>query len=76
MFNPIRQSERFLGDGHYVRKFLPIFQDVPVKYLHQPVNYQEVLADEFNITLGVDYPHFIVDHKTQRDHVMTIFKQY
>lgn len=76
VFNPIRQSERFLGDGAYVRKFLPIFEGVPVKYIHEPIKYEAKLKDEFNITLGDDYPHYIVDHKTQRDHVINVFEKF
>lgn len=76
MFNPVRQSERFLGNGEYVRKFLPIFKDVPVKYMHEPVKYAYALKVDFNITLGEDYPYFIVDHKTQRAYVIELFQQY
>lgn len=76
VFNPVRQSERFLGDGAYVRQYLPVLKHVPVKYLHAPIKYEDILKNNYNITLGKDYPYFIVDHKTQRDHMVNQFEKF
>ncbi len=76
VFNPIRQSERFLGDGAYIKQYFPVFKDVPVKFIHHPIKYEAALKGDYNITLGVDYPYFIVDHKTQRDHMVNKFESF
>lgn len=73
MFNPIRQSERFDKDALYIKKYIPIFDNVPAKLLHHPVQHQTQLVKK-GIQLGKDYPKPIVDHTVAREHVMTIFK--
>ena len=73
MFNPTRQSERFDKDALYIKKYIPIFDHVPAKFLHHPFQYQTQLVKK-GIQLGEDYPKPIVDHKVAREYVMTIFK--
>lgn len=73
MFNPTRQSERFDKDALYIKKYIPIFDNVPAKFLHHPFQYQTQLVKK-GIQLGEDYPKPIVDHKVAREYVMTIFK--
>ena len=34
MFNPIRQSERFDAKALYIKTYLPIFNQIDAKYLH------------------------------------------
>ena len=65
VFNPSRQSEKFDPEGRYIKKYLPIFADVPAKYLHEPWLYKNEL-EELGIQLGVDYPERIVNHDEQR----------
>ena len=73
MFNPIRQSERFDKDALYIKKFIPQFDHVPAKLIHNPLKNQDKLKQE-GITLDEDYPKPIVDHKSARDVVITTFK--
>lgn len=73
MFNPTRQSERFDKDALYIKKYIPIFDNVPAKFLHHPFQHQTQLVKK-GIQLGEDYPKPIVDHKVAREYVMTIFK--
>lgn len=75
MFNPIRQSERFDKDALYIKKFIPILNEVPAQYLHDPYKHEEKLK-QYDIKLGEDYPKPIVNHKKARDYVMEQFKKY
>lgn len=65
IFSPTRQSERFDPDGEFIKKYLPVFKNVPGKYLHAPWEHTAKLA-EFGIELGKHYPKPIVDHAERR----------
>lgn len=62
VFNPWMQSERFDAEGIYIKKFIPELADIPVKDLHKPI---------LNHRL---YPSPIVDHKTQKDKALMLYK--
>lgn len=62
IFNPWSQSKRFDPNGEYIYRYLPELQDVPSKLLHEPI-------------LGhTSYPEPVVDHKTQREKALALFK--
>ncbi|MCI2948201.1 DNA photolyase family protein [Staphylococcus caledonicus] len=73
MFNPIRQSERFDKDALYIKKFIPLFDDISAKLIHDPLKNKAQLEEE-GVKLGTDYPQPIVDHKNAREYVMETFK--
>ncbi|MGI2242544.1 cryptochrome/photolyase family protein [Staphylococcus cohnii] len=76
MFNPIRQSERFDAQGYFIKTQLEIFNDVSIKYIHDPTKYKDKLQEIYHIEIGKDYPQTIVNHKNSRDYVMDKFKQF
>lgn len=65
IFSPSRQSERFDPEGEFIKRFLPVFKDVPGKYLHAPWEHTAKLA-EYGIELGKHYPKPVVDHGERR----------
>jgi deoxyribodipyrimidine photo-lyase len=65
VFNPMKQSEKFDAEGKFIKKHLPIFKDVPSKYLHEPWLYKKEL-ESFGIKLGENYPERIVVHEERR----------
>jgi deoxyribodipyrimidine photo-lyase len=75
MFNPIRQSEKFDKDAIFIQKYLPIFQNVPIKMIHQPWIYEKEIQS-FGIILGKNYPYPIVDLSQRRKEVLSIFEHY
>lgn len=67
VFNPIRQSERFDPDGHFIRKYIPELADIPIKHLHFPHDYIE--------QQGLDvYWQPLVDHKSARLRAIAFYK--
>ncbi|GGX05149.1 deoxyribodipyrimidine photo-lyase [Pigmentiphaga litoralis] len=73
IFSPSRQSERYDPDGEFIKRFLPVFKDVPGKYLHAPWEHTAKLA-EFGIELGKHYPKPVVDHDERRLKALNLFK--
>ena len=73
MFNPIRQSERFDKEALYIKTFVPQFNDIDAKYLHDTHKHQNQLQSQ-GIELGKDYPKQMVDHGKSREYVMSAFK--
>lgn len=67
IFNPITQGERFDIQGEFIRSWLPALREVPNKFIHKPWTWQH-----FD---GVDYPPPIVDHKTQREITLALYKE-
>jgi len=66
IFNPITQAQKFDPSGAYVRKYLPILQEVNIKHIHDG----EKIAKLYNI----DYPLPITDYKLSREEVINMFK--
>jgi len=66
--NPWTQSARFDADGTYIRRWVPELKSVDAKKLHAPPK------DGGPIAGG--YPAPIVDHKTERERTLEIFKRH
>ena len=43
-FNPMLQSKRFDPEAVYIRRYLPELTNVPLKHIHNPVQYALPLA--------------------------------
>jgi deoxyribodipyrimidine photo-lyase len=59
-FNIVKQSKDYDQHGDYVRLWLPELKDVPTALVHEPWKMTQFQQIEFNVRLGVDYPHPIV----------------
>lgn len=75
IFNPHTQSEKFDPVGLFIKKYLPIFSDVPGNLLHN-IQESENALKKYNITLGVDYPKPIVEHKSARAKVLALYEKF
>ncbi|WP_405229545.1 cryptochrome/photolyase family protein [Lentisalinibacter sediminis] len=74
IFNPVRQGERFDGDGSYVRRWVPELEHVPDRYVHEPWKLPADEARRIGFTLGRDYPRPIVDLKQSRKEALEALK--
>lgn len=66
IFNPVRQGQQFDADGTYVRRWLPVLQNLPDKYLHAPWTAPDAVLRDAGVKLGENYPKPIVDHAAAR----------
>ena len=60
-FNILKQSKDYDPQGEYVKHWLPELANVPAVKVHEPWKLQPVEQQRFNIRIGVDYPHPVVD---------------
>lgn len=75
VLNPVLQSFRFDKSGKYIKKYLPLFKDVPSELLHDTMENIESLKS-YGIILGENYPLPIVDHKISREHIIYKHNEY
>lgn len=74
IFAPVLQGEKFDGEGHYVRHWVPELARMPAQWIHQPwAAPMDVLAGA-GVVLGKNYPHPVVDHATARAEALAAFK--
>lgn len=55
LFNPLLQSEKFAGDGVYIKQWLPVLRGLPAKFIHAPWLKPNVVAS-YGIKQGENYP--------------------
>jgi deoxyribodipyrimidine photo-lyase len=67
IFNPIRQSERFDPEGHFIRQYCPELSELDHQSIHNP--------HESKNSVISDYPKPIVDYNTMRQMVIAEFKK-
>ncbi len=75
IFNPITQGEKFDPDGAYVKAYVPELARVPAKFIHKPWELSELEQEAVGCVLGRDYPRPIVDHKTQREKALALYRR-
>lgn len=71
IFNPIVQSRKFDGDGSYIKTWLPILNNIPEKYIHDPWNYD---LSSYGIIIGKQYPWPIINHDIEKKISLDLYK--
>ncbi|MCL4166820.1 UNVERIFIED_CONTAM: hypothetical protein GTU68_007848 [Idotea baltica] len=66
--NPWSQTKRFDPNGRYIRKWVPELAGVPDKQLYQ--------APSDGLPIASGYPAPIVDHGTERQVTLALFKKH
>ncbi len=66
IFNPISQSEKFDADGKFIRKYLPVLENLPTRDLHNPWLARPMVLLEAGVRLGENYALPIVQHDEAR----------
>ena len=74
IFNPIAQGRRFDPAGAYVKRWVPELAALPVPLVHAPWEAPPLTLAECDVTLGRDYPFPIVDHATQRERALAMYR--
>lgn len=74
IFNPVTQSEKFDTDGRFIRRYCPELAALPDSAIHAPWQAKPFELVSAGIVLGRDYPLPIVDHASQREAALALFK--
>ena len=74
IFNPIAQGQKFDPAGEYVRRWCPELAELPKKFIHAPWEAPPMTLTSAGVTLGADYPHPIVDHKSARQGALDAYE--
>jgi deoxyribodipyrimidine photo-lyase len=75
IFNPVTQSEKFDSAGKFIRRYLPELKNVPDKYIHAPWTLPPLEQQARGVVIGRDYPAPLVEHATQREQALALFKR-
>lgn len=75
IFNPITQSQRFDAQGKFIRKYIPELTHCNEKEIHAPWLMPAQRQSYINTIIGEHYPKPIVDHATQRELALSLYKQ-
>jgi len=74
IFNPITQSERFDGQGKFIRKYVPELSKCNDKEIHAPWLISPIRRMDLDI--GKSYPAPVVDHAIQRALALALYKNH
>lgn len=74
IFNPVTQSERFDAQGKFIRKYVPELTNCNDKEIHAPWLLPPLRQQELNIIIGKDYPVPAVDHASQRELALSLYR--
>jgi deoxyribodipyrimidine photo-lyase len=74
IFNPTTQSKKFDAQGKFIRKYVPELFNCNDIEIHAPWLMTALRQEEINILIGKDYPAPIVDHSTQRELALLLYK--
>ena len=74
IFNPTSQGRKFDPEGEYVRRYVPELARVPASAIHEPWRLNAEEQRRLGVRIGLDYPAPLVDHATQRDRALAMFK--
>lgn len=74
IFNPITQSEKFDSAGKFIRRYVPELANCSDKEIHAPWLIPSLKQEMLNLQIGKTYPHPIVDHATQRNLALALYK--
>lgn len=75
IFNPIAQSQKFDGDGTYVRRWVPELAQLDNRTIHTPWEAGPLDLAAAGVVLDDTYPSPIVDHPAARERCLAAYKQ-
>ena len=74
IFNPITQSEKFDANGKFIRKYVPELTACSDKEIHAPWLIPPLRQQAIGIIINLHYPAPVVDHATQRNLTLALYK--
>jgi deoxyribodipyrimidine photo-lyase len=74
IFNPTSQGQKFDPDGALIKRYIPELAQVPPKLIFEPWQLSQADQKRYGVELGKDYPLPMVDHKTQREKALAMYR--
>ncbi len=75
IFNPTSQSEKFDPDGEFIKRWCPELKGFSKKKIHEPSKADMLEQADAKCTLGINYPHPVVDYKLNRQKALDMYKE-
>lgn len=75
IFNPYTQSEKFDGEGEFIKTWCPELKGFSKKLIHIPGDNDMIQQSEAGCFIGKDYPYPVVDYKRKREEAMKMYKE-
>ncbi len=75
IFNPVSQSLKFDTEAKFVRRYVPEIAQLDGEAIHAPWLAKPLELSAAGVKLGNTYPAPIVDHATQREKALRLFKR-
>lgn len=76
---PVKFGRKADPDGEFVRRYLPVLQRMPTRWVHEPWNAPEEVQRTAKCVVGRDYPCPMVDHqvvsRTNRKRLAQVYSQ-
>lgn len=66
IYNPIKNSYTLDPDGHFILRWVPELQNIPISFIHEPYLLTPLESAFYKFELGVDYPYPIINLKEAR----------
>lgn len=63
-YSPVAFGKKTDPNGDYIRKWLPMFKDMPSRYIYEPWEAPILIQKKCGVIVGDSYPDRIVEHKT------------
>ncbi|KAL3882520.1 hypothetical protein ACJMK2_028856 [Sinanodonta woodiana] len=60
---PVMYGRKMDPKGEYIRRYLPVLKDMPLRYLFEPWKAPRDMQEKASCIVGKDYPEPMVDHK-------------
>ena len=61
IYNPVKQSYEHDPQGDFIKKWVSELAHIPANFIHEPWKMTAMEQGYYQITLGIDYPHPIIE---------------
>ncbi len=78
IYNPVKNSQEHDPDGAFIKKWLPVLQNLPINQIHEPWKLSLLEQQLYGVEIGKDYPLPIVDiehSRKQASHIVWEFRE-